>query len=229
MASHAELEYVRTHAAPRACRQRAPRHDRQAPDQPHARAGQRAAVRLRLRRRINRASRGTSRAARVRARTGRPAIRRSIRCFAAIRRPRCRSIADRPTVLYAPTWNLGLTSATMLGDRLVDLIRAGSPGANVDRQAASGDRRVAPALDGAVGATRRARAGRAARGRHARGRGALHARRRRARLRRLERHLRVPRARSPDGAGDQPAPPSRSGLCTRGHRVAMAGPGGRGA
>jgi CDP-glycerol glycerophosphotransferase (TagB/SpsB family) len=38
---------------------------------------------------------------------------------------------DRPTVLYAPTWNLGLTSATMLGDRLVDLIRAAAPGANV--------------------------------------------------------------------------------------------------
>ena len=39
--------------------------------------------------------------------------------------------ADRPTVLYAPTWNLGLTSATMLGDRVVELIRAGIPGANV--------------------------------------------------------------------------------------------------
>lgn len=37
----------------------------------------------------------------------------------------------RPTVLYAPTWNLGLTSATMLGGRLVELIRAGAPGANV--------------------------------------------------------------------------------------------------
>jgi hypothetical protein len=37
----------------------------------------------------------------------------------------------RPTVLYAPTWNLGLTSAAMLGDRLVELIRAGAPGANV--------------------------------------------------------------------------------------------------
>jgi CDP-glycerol glycerophosphotransferase (TagB/SpsB family) len=37
----------------------------------------------------------------------------------------------RPTVLYAPTWNLGLTSAAMLGARVVDLIRAGAPGANV--------------------------------------------------------------------------------------------------
>jgi hypothetical protein len=37
----------------------------------------------------------------------------------------------RPTVLYAPTWNLGLTSAEILGERLVALIRAGAPGANV--------------------------------------------------------------------------------------------------
>ncbi len=36
-----------------------------------------------------------------------------------------------PTVLYAPTWNLGLTSATMVGDRLVELVRAGAPGARV--------------------------------------------------------------------------------------------------
>ena len=38
---------------------------------------------------------------------------------------------SRRTVLYAPTWNLGLTSAAMLGARLVELIRAGAPGANV--------------------------------------------------------------------------------------------------
>ena len=37
----------------------------------------------------------------------------------------------RPTVLYAPTWNLGLSSAPMLGARLVELIRRGAPGANV--------------------------------------------------------------------------------------------------
>lgn len=37
----------------------------------------------------------------------------------------------RSTLLYAPTWNLGLTSAAMLGDRLVDLVRAESPGLNV--------------------------------------------------------------------------------------------------
>jgi hypothetical protein len=37
----------------------------------------------------------------------------------------------RPTLLYAPTWNLGLTSALMLGDRLVDLVRARAPGLNV--------------------------------------------------------------------------------------------------
>lgn len=36
-----------------------------------------------------------------------------------------------PTVLYAPTWNLGLTSATMLGDRLVEMVRLGAPGANI--------------------------------------------------------------------------------------------------
>jgi CDP-glycerol glycerophosphotransferase (TagB/SpsB family) len=36
-----------------------------------------------------------------------------------------------PTVLYAPTWNLGLTSATMVGDRLVDLVLAGAPGVNL--------------------------------------------------------------------------------------------------
>jgi hypothetical protein len=38
---------------------------------------------------------------------------------------------DRPTVLYAPTWNLGLTSATMLGDRLVELVRARAPDVNL--------------------------------------------------------------------------------------------------
>jgi hypothetical protein len=37
----------------------------------------------------------------------------------------------QPTVLYAPTWNLGLTSATMLGDHLVELVRAQVPGVNV--------------------------------------------------------------------------------------------------
>ena len=35
------------------------------------------------------------------------------------------------TVLYAPTWNLGLSSAGMLGARLVELIRAEAPGVNV--------------------------------------------------------------------------------------------------
>jgi CDP-glycerol glycerophosphotransferase (TagB/SpsB family) len=39
--------------------------------------------------------------------------------------------ATRPTVLYAPTWNLGLTSATMLGARVVELIRAQAPQANI--------------------------------------------------------------------------------------------------
>jgi CDP-Glycerol:Poly(glycerophosphate) glycerophosphotransferase len=38
---------------------------------------------------------------------------------------------DRPTLLYAPTWNLGLTSVTMLGDRLIELVRARAPGLNV--------------------------------------------------------------------------------------------------
>src|SRR5262245_3272490 len=32
-------------------------------------------------------------------------------------------VASRSTLLYAPTWNLGLTSATMLGDRLIKLVR----------------------------------------------------------------------------------------------------------
>lgn len=36
-----------------------------------------------------------------------------------------------PTVLYAPTWNLGLTSATRFGPRLVEHIRARVPGVNV--------------------------------------------------------------------------------------------------
>lgn len=36
-----------------------------------------------------------------------------------------------PTVLYAPTWNLGLTSATLFGPRLVELIRARVPAVNV--------------------------------------------------------------------------------------------------
>jgi CDP-glycerol glycerophosphotransferase (TagB/SpsB family) len=39
--------------------------------------------------------------------------------------------AQRPTVLYAPTWNLGLTSATMLGARVVELIRAQAPEVNI--------------------------------------------------------------------------------------------------
>ena len=40
---------------------------------------------------------------------------------------------SRPTVLYAPTWNLGLSSAPMLGRRLVDLVResSGSKGPNL--------------------------------------------------------------------------------------------------
>jgi hypothetical protein len=37
----------------------------------------------------------------------------------------------RPTVLFAPTWNLGLSSAPILGARVVDLVREGAPGANV--------------------------------------------------------------------------------------------------
>ena len=37
----------------------------------------------------------------------------------------------RATLLYAPTWNLGLSSAAMLGERLVDLVRAQAPGLNV--------------------------------------------------------------------------------------------------
>ncbi len=36
-----------------------------------------------------------------------------------------------PTLLYAPTWNLGLTSAAMLGERLVELVRAQAPDLNV--------------------------------------------------------------------------------------------------
>jgi len=39
--------------------------------------------------------------------------------------------ATRPTVLYAPTWNLGLTSAGMIGDRLVELVRAQAPEGNI--------------------------------------------------------------------------------------------------
>ena len=38
---------------------------------------------------------------------------------------------SRSTLLYAPTWNLGLTSATMLGDRLIQLVRARAPDINV--------------------------------------------------------------------------------------------------
>jgi len=37
----------------------------------------------------------------------------------------------RPTVLYAPTWNLGLSSAGLLGPRLVDLIRGEAGPVNV--------------------------------------------------------------------------------------------------
>jgi hypothetical protein len=37
----------------------------------------------------------------------------------------------RPTLLYAPTWNLGLTSAAAFGERLVDLVRAEAPGLNI--------------------------------------------------------------------------------------------------
>jgi len=37
----------------------------------------------------------------------------------------------QPTLLYAPTWNLGLTSATMRGDRLVTLVRGRVPRVNV--------------------------------------------------------------------------------------------------
>ncbi len=36
-----------------------------------------------------------------------------------------------PTVLYAPTWNLGLTSASLFGPRLVALLRARVPALNV--------------------------------------------------------------------------------------------------
>jgi hypothetical protein len=37
----------------------------------------------------------------------------------------------QPTVLYAPTWNLGLSSADLVGDRLVELVRREAPGVNV--------------------------------------------------------------------------------------------------
>jgi hypothetical protein len=37
----------------------------------------------------------------------------------------------RKTVIYAPTWNLGLSSADMLGPRLVELIRGGGEAVNV--------------------------------------------------------------------------------------------------
>jgi CDP-glycerol glycerophosphotransferase (TagB/SpsB family) len=37
----------------------------------------------------------------------------------------------KPTVLYAPTWNLGLSSAVMVGPQLVDLIRRKAPCVNV--------------------------------------------------------------------------------------------------
>lgn len=37
----------------------------------------------------------------------------------------------RPTVLYAPTWDLGLSSAAMFGPRLVELIRSRAPDVNV--------------------------------------------------------------------------------------------------
>jgi hypothetical protein len=45
--------------------------------------------------------------------------------------PRLPLDPSRPTLLYAPTWNLGLTSVEMVGDRLIDLVRAGAPGINV--------------------------------------------------------------------------------------------------
>jgi hypothetical protein len=38
---------------------------------------------------------------------------------------------SRATVLYAPTWNLGLSSAGILGDRLVELIRRDAPDVNI--------------------------------------------------------------------------------------------------
>lgn len=36
-----------------------------------------------------------------------------------------------PTVLYAPTWNLGLSSAPILGDRLLELVRGDGPPLNL--------------------------------------------------------------------------------------------------
>jgi hypothetical protein len=36
-----------------------------------------------------------------------------------------------PTVLYAPTWNLGLSSAPLLGERLVELVRGDGPRLNL--------------------------------------------------------------------------------------------------
>jgi hypothetical protein len=39
--------------------------------------------------------------------------------------------ARQPTVLYAPTWNLGLSSADMIGARLVALVRGEMPNVNV--------------------------------------------------------------------------------------------------
>lgn len=45
--------------------------------------------------------------------------------------PRLPLDATRPTVLYAPTWDLGLTSATMFGPRLVELIRRGAGAVNI--------------------------------------------------------------------------------------------------
>lgn len=39
--------------------------------------------------------------------------------------------AGRKTILYAPTWNLGLTSATMLGSRLAELVRREARDVNI--------------------------------------------------------------------------------------------------
>ena len=59
----------------------------------------------------------------------------------------------RPTLLYAPTWNLGLSSAAMLGERLVDLVRAQAPG-----HSTSSSSRTRSSATGARGGWRAGRA-----------------------------------------------------------------------
>lgn len=45
--------------------------------------------------------------------------------------PDLRLDPEQPTVLFAPTWNLGLSAAPLLGDRLAELVRGSGPPLNL--------------------------------------------------------------------------------------------------